>query len=138
VTTSRSIHGDFFDLDAVWSYPKPLQHPHPPLYAATTGIRATREALRWADGWVPAAVSLGDVPSAVAKFREVAQQAGREPADIDITITAWGDPTLEVLESYRECGVARVLVGAGRRGGGDSSTTLPFLDEYASLMAELR
>jgi probable F420-dependent oxidoreductase len=130
-------HGEFYDFDPVWSYPKPHQRPHPPLLAAATGPKATRDCMAWADGWLPGDAALQDVAGALAGVRRAAEDAGRDPATLDLTIMAWGDPTLEVLVTYRELGFNRVVVGGGRRGGSDPQTTLPFLDRYAAMLGEL-
>lgn len=131
-------HGEFYDFDPVWSYPKPHQRPRPPLLAAATGPEATRDCLAWADGWLPGDAAFRDVASALADFRRTAEEAGRDPATLDLTIMAWGDPSLELLATYRDLGFNRVVVGGGRRGGNDPSTTLPFVDRYAAMVDELR
>lgn len=76
--------------------------------------------------------------SALENFRRSAEEAGRDPASLDRTIMAWGNPALEVLSTYRDLGFNRVIVGGGRRGGNDPSTTLPFLDRCATMVDELR
>ena len=43
-------HGEFYDFGPVSSHPKPQQRPRPPLLAAATGPKATRDCLPWADG----------------------------------------------------------------------------------------
>jgi probable F420-dependent oxidoreductase len=131
-------HGEFYDFDRVWSYPKPHQRPRPPLLAAATGPKATRDCAAWADGWLPGDAAFRDVASALADFRRTAEEAGRDPATLDLTIMAWGDPSLEVLATYRDLGFNRVVVGGGRRDGNDPSTTLPFLDRYAAMVEKLR
>ena len=82
-------HGEFYDFDPVWSYPKPHQRPRPPLLAATTGPKATRDCLAWADGWLPGDAAFRNVPKAVADFRRTAEEAGRDPATLDLTIMVW-------------------------------------------------
>ncbi|MGV0644203.1 TIGR03619 family F420-dependent LLM class oxidoreductase [Mycolicibacterium sp. XJ879] len=131
-------HGDFFDFEPVWSYPKPLQSPHPPLLAAATGPKAIRDCVGWADGWLPGDAAFRDVGAALADFRRTAQEAGRDPATLDLTLMAWGDPKLEKLAAYREMGFNRVVLGGGRRNADDPSTTMSFLDRYAAMVAELR
>ena len=131
-------HGEFYDFDPLWLYPKPHQRPRPPLLAAATGPKATRDCLAWADGWLPGDAAFRDVARALTGFRQTAEEAGRDPATLDLTIMAWGDPKLEVLARYRDLGFNRVVVGGGRRGGNDPSTTLPFLDRYAPMVEELR
>jgi probable F420-dependent oxidoreductase len=130
-------HGEFYDFDPVWSYPKPHQRPRPPLLAAATGPKATRECLAWADGWLPGDAVFTDVARALADFRQNAEELGRDHATLDLTIMAWGDPKLDLLAIYRDLGFNRVVLGGGRRGGKDPSTTLPFLDRYAAMIDEL-
>jgi hypothetical protein len=131
-------HGEFYDFDPVWSYPKPRQRPRPPLLAAATGPKATHDCLAWADGWLPSDAAFRNVAGALSDFRRTAEEVGRDPATLDLTILAWGDPPLELLATYRGLGFNRVVVGGGRRYGNDPSTTLSFLDRYAAMLDELR
>ncbi|MGO9382414.1 MAG: TIGR03619 family F420-dependent LLM class oxidoreductase [Mycobacterium sp.] len=130
-------HGEFYDFGPVWSYPKPYQRPRPPLLAAATGPKATRGCLSWADGWLPGDAAFGDVASALAEFRRSAEESGRDPTTLDLTIMAWGDPSLDGLATYRDLGFNRAVVGGGRRDGNDPSTTMSFLDRYAAMVDEL-
>ncbi|WNG87242.1 TIGR03619 family F420-dependent LLM class oxidoreductase [Mycobacterium sp. ITM-2016-00317] len=131
-------HGEFYDFDPVWCHPKPQQQPGPPLLAAATGPRAIGECLSWADGWLPGDAAYRDLPSAVQDFRRRAEEAGRDPAELDLTVMAWGDPSANRLARYRDLGFTRVVIGGGRRDSGDPTTTLPFLDRYAAMATELR
>jgi len=130
-------HGEFYDFDPVWSHPKPQQRPRPPLLAAATGPKAIRECLPWADGWLPGDAAFRDVGAALADFRRVAEESGRDPATLDLTIMAWGQPTLDTLVGYRDLGFNRVVLGGGRRNAHDSSSTWAFLDRYAAMSTEL-
>ncbi|MGV0714768.1 TIGR03619 family F420-dependent LLM class oxidoreductase [Mycolicibacterium sp. XJ662] len=131
-------HGEFFDFEPVWSYPKPVQSPRPPLLAAATGPKAVRDCLGWADGWLPGDAAFRDVAAALADFRRTAHEAGRDPATLDLTLMAWGDPKVEKLAAYRDMGFNRVVLGGGRRNADDPSTTMAFLDRYAAMVDELR
>jgi probable F420-dependent oxidoreductase len=130
------FHGRFFNFDAVWSFPKPLQRPHPPILCGTGGKVGTTHAVDWADEWMPMDVTLGDVAKKIGRFRQAAEAAGR--GDIPITIVAFGDPTPATLHHYRDLGVRRVVLGAARKGWDDPAATLPFIDCYAELIDELR
>jgi probable F420-dependent oxidoreductase len=128
------FHGEFFDFDPVWSFPKPLQRPHPPVLLGTGGPLGTQHALRWADEWMPMDVALGNVPKRVAKFRQIAADAGR---DIPISMLTFGDPTPEALHQYRDLGIVRTIIGGARTAWDDPSTTITYLDRYAPLIPEL-
>lgn len=129
-------HGEFVDFGPVWSDPKPQQPP--PLLAAATGANAIRSCLPWADGWLPGDAAFRDLPAALAEFRRTAAELDRDAAELDLTIMAWGDPSLRRLASYRDLGFTRVVLGGGRRDALDPSTTLAFLDRYADMAGELR
>jgi probable F420-dependent oxidoreductase len=131
------FHGDFYSFDPVWSLPKPLQKPHPPILCGTGGKLGTRHAVAWADGWMPMDVALGDVGKKIALFRGAAESAGRDPETIPITMVTFGDPDLHTLARYRDLGVARAIVGGARQGWEDPATTLPCLDTYAGMIGEL-
>lgn len=127
-------HGRFFDFDPVWSYPKPVQRPGPPVVLGTGGPLGTQHAVRWADEWMPMDIALGDVARKVTKFRAAAAAEGR---DVPISLVAAGNPTAETLHHYRELGVVRVVLGSLRDGWADPASTMPFLDHYAELIPEL-
>lgn len=131
-------HGTYYDFAPVWSHPKPHQRPHPPLLAATTGPKATRDCLTWADGWLPGDAAFQDLGAAVTDYRRAAEDTGRNPATLDTTLMVWGDPKPERLWRYRDLGFNRIVLGGGRRDGRDPSTTLAFLDRYADTAGELR
>jgi probable F420-dependent oxidoreductase len=127
-------HGEYFDFDPLWSFPKPAQRPHPPVLLGTGGRLGTEHAVRWADEWMPMDIALGNVERKLTKFREIAADNGR---DIPISIVAAGDPSADTLRHYRDLGVVRTLVGGGREGWNDGATTMPFVDRYAELIPEL-
>jgi probable F420-dependent oxidoreductase len=129
------FHGEFFDFDPVWAFPKPVQRPHPPVISGSSGPLGTQHAVEWADGWAPMDAGLGHVEKRVRRFRERAAEAGR--GDIPVTLVIFGDPDADVLRAYRELEVARVVIGAARTGWADPSTTFPFLDRHAHLVTDL-
>jgi probable F420-dependent oxidoreductase len=130
-------HGEFYDFEPVWSHPKPQQRPRPPLLAATTGPKATRDCLRWADGWLPGDAAFADLPKALDEFRNTAEDAGRDPAALDLTVMVWREPTRDVLSVYRDLGFNRAVVGGARRDPHDYAATLSFLDRCAELVGDL-
>ena len=128
-------HGRYFDFDPVWSEPKPLQRPHPPVLCGMGGRLGTAHTVAWADSWMPMDVALGDVAKKLGLFRQAAADAGR--STIPVTLVAFGDPNPETLAGYRDLGVERVVLGASRKDWDDPRTTMPFIDRYAELIGDL-
>jgi hypothetical protein len=135
VEDESEFHGEYFSFDKVWSRPKPMQQPHPPIWFGAGGKLGSQHTIAWADGWMPLDVTLGDVPKRVAKFRQLSTDAGRQ--DIPISMVAFGDPSLDTLLMYRDLGIERVIVGSGRDGWEDPSGVPAFIERYANMRDQL-
>ena len=135
VDDESEFHGDYFDFAPVWSRPKPVQTPHPPIWFGAGGKLGSQHTVAWADGWMPLDVTLGDVPRRVAKFRSIATEQGRP--NLPITMVAFGDPSLDTLLAYRDLGIERVVVGSGRDGWEDPSGVPEFIARYAAFVDRL-
>lgn len=131
-----SFDGRWFHVDGAWSYPKPVQRPHPPVYYGASGPMGMRRAVAWADGWYPMDAGLGSVAKRVARFRALVAEAGR--GEVPVTLVVFGDPEPDALRAYAEIGVERAVIGSARTGWDDPSTTYPFMDEFAPMIPELR
>src|SRR5437867_9102409 len=71
-------HGRLLNFDPVWSWPKPVQKPHPPVYVGGWGPQTLQRVVDYGDGWVPiAAFSPRNLPDQFADLAWVAEQAGR-------------------------------------------------------------
>ncbi|MEU4418687.1 LLM class F420-dependent oxidoreductase, partial [Nocardia salmonicida] len=47
------FHGQHVDFDPVYSFPKPLQNPHPPILVGGVGPSAHERVLLYGDSWFP-------------------------------------------------------------------------------------
>ena len=135
VDDESEFHGSYFNFDKVWSRPKPMQNPHPPIWFGAGGKLGSQHTIEWADGWMPLDVTLGDVTKRVNKFRQLSTDAGRQ--DIPISMVAFGDPTLDTLMMYRDLGIERVIVGSGREGWEEPSGVPAFIERYATMRDKL-
>src|SRR5215831_4497174 len=50
---TAEYHGEFVNFDPLWSYPKPLQQPHPPILLGTLFFFQAEDGIRDCDGWIP-------------------------------------------------------------------------------------
>jgi probable F420-dependent oxidoreductase len=102
------FHGRHVDFDPIWSFPKPLQQPSPPILLAGDGPKSGLRAMRHGDGWITnAGVTPHDV--LLERARDVQQRlraAGR-PA---LPITIFSAPyDVTKLRELAEVGVVRVV-----------------------------
>src|SRR5581483_4939886 len=85
-------HGELVDFPAMIARPKPVQQPYPPVIVGGMFPHAARRAIRYGDGWIPhlRRPQYEDVTDYLPQFRQMAQEAGRDPADVAVTV--WGVP----------------------------------------------
>jgi len=48
-----SYHSEFVNFDRIWSYPKPVQRPHPPVLVGGNGPTVLDRVLAFGDAWFP-------------------------------------------------------------------------------------
>jgi probable F420-dependent oxidoreductase len=123
-----SFHGEFVDFDRIWSWPKPAQQPHPPIWVGGTGPRVIDRVLEYGDGWFPNMRDLDELAQRVAELQRRAGEAGRER--IPVTYFGLRDADDAKLEKMAAAGVDRVLLMLPPAGADE---TLPRLERYAAL-----
>lgn len=107
-------HGEFCNFDAVRSFPKPVQKPHPPLIFGGESEPALRRVGEVGDGWWGVNVSPEAAQQHLATIAGFAEAAGRDPASLSYAVSPQiGAPvTLDEVNQYRDAGVDQVIVGA--------------------------
>lgn len=125
-----AFHGEFVNFDPVWSWPKPLQKPHPPILLGGESDLTLKRVVEFCDGWFPR-VGRGafDPLAAVARLHRFAEAAGRDPASLSVTIFG-APPRPQALASYRAAGIQRALIMVPDL---SRDEILRFLDEHAAL-----
>jgi probable F420-dependent oxidoreductase len=126
-----SYDGRHVSFERIWSWPKPLQKPHPPILLGGNGPKVLDRVLALGDEWMPNRV--GDDDGMIARFEELAaraDQAGR--ARIPITVAGlMRDPGR--IERFERAGVHRGffwLPSVGRE------ELVPALQKYAAAAVE--
>jgi len=115
------------------TWPKPVQKPYPPIILGGAFPWAARRAVRYGDGWYPNASS-GDPTQYIPAFREMAQEAGRDPKSLSLRLGGAPDD-LDALKRYRDMGVDAVNVTLMSDKRDD---ILPVLDHWAKYIPQLR
>ncbi|HSD10390.1 MAG TPA: LLM class F420-dependent oxidoreductase [Candidatus Binatia bacterium] len=122
-------HGDLVRFDKIWSWPKPVQKPHPPILLGGHGERAFDRVIRYCDGWMPLTWVDKNIIPEIGQLRERAKRAGRDPSTISVTVFG-AAPDAKELAAFAEAGVARVLFGLPNAG---PDQVVPALDRLAKL-----
>ena len=99
-----SYHGRFVDFDRIWSWPKPVQQPHPPVWVGGMGKRVFDRVLAYGDGWFPNWDT--DIEDRMAELSRRAEEAGR--GRIPVTFFGAAEDRAQ-LERLQAAGVDRVL-----------------------------
>ncbi len=124
-------HGEHVDFDPLWSWPKPVRRPHPPVLVGGNGPGVEDRVLAFGDGWMPQCAPLASVEELAGRatrLRLRAAQAGRERP----SVTLFGVPNDPVLvKRFAEAEVDRCLFPVR---ADDEGELLKQLDEAAALL----
>jgi probable F420-dependent oxidoreductase len=96
-------HGEFVDFDPIYSWPKPVQQPYPPLYLGG-GPAGFKRIARLHAGWLSMTGSAEELSSPLEQLRDVAGH------DVPVIHFHGGEPTAKELEGYRDLRLNHLLV----------------------------
>jgi probable F420-dependent oxidoreductase len=124
-----SYHGRFVDFDAMWSWPKPAQRPHPPVIVGGSGPTVIDRVLAIGDEWMPIRMPDPDaLGRQIAALQGRARDAGRGPVPVTL-FGASRDPA--TIERLAEVGVTRAVLAIRPE---ERDKVLPVLDRDAGLL----
>jgi probable F420-dependent oxidoreductase len=125
--------GEHVRFEPIWSWPKPVQKPHPPILLGGHGPKALERVVRYCDGWFPIGVRAGDLAVEITALRQLARDRGRDPRTISITI--YGAPgDADEVRRLRDLGVDRVVFALP---SAPADKVLPLLDRYAEVARQV-
>ena len=73
------FHGEFVDFDPIWSCPKPVQKPHPPILMGGDTPKARQRVVDFCDGWMPIGIRTQGILDGMKDLAERARAAGKKP-----------------------------------------------------------
>ena len=97
-----SYEGKFVRFGPIWSWPKPMQKPHPPVMIGGNGPRALERVLTYGDEWLPEPED--GLAARMLELRHLSEAAGRE----SVPVTVYGVRVGNV-EVYEEAGAHRCV-----------------------------
>jgi probable F420-dependent oxidoreductase len=123
------FHGEFVDFDPIWSFPKPVRKPHPPILMGGDTPKARQRVVDFCDGWMPIGMRAANIIEGMKDLAERARTAGKKPSDFPVSV--FGAPTdPDTLKQYAEAGVERAIFWVPPEG---RDKALAVLDKYTAL-----
>jgi len=104
-----SYDGEFVRFDGVNAYPRPAQSRLPVVIGGHTAA-AHRRAARSAQGWYGFLLDLDQTADQVAGLRRALAEEGRDPADLEVTVSPSLRLDPETATAYGELGVDRLVL----------------------------
>ena len=124
-----SFEGRFVSFAPLWSWPKPVQSPWPPVLLGGNGPRTLERVVRFADGWMPNAMDPERFAERIDELQRLAADAGRAR----VPVTAFGcRADAAGVARYAEAGVDRCVFWVPATSRDD---TLRVLDVAAGCVA---
>ena len=109
---AASYHGEFTQFDAIWSWPKPVQKPHPPVFLGGKALNAFKRVVEWGDGWMPNHASVEEIRQGRETLNRLAKEAGRDPSTIQVMAFGMSGQyrDREAIKDLEQAGVSRVTI----------------------------
>lgn len=126
-------HGRYVNFDKIWSWPKPVQKPHPPIILGSETKWARQRVVDYGDGWMPIFGMSPDLGESVKDLRDRAEKAGRDPKSISLTMYG-ASADKDIINYLKDLGFDRVVLPLPPE---PAEKNLPRLDKYADIIASL-
>jgi probable F420-dependent oxidoreductase len=124
------FHGDFVSFDPIWSWPKPVQKPGPPVLLGGESGHTLQRVVDFCDGWFPRGRAADKIVPGLEDLRARAAKAGRDMKTISVNVFG-AAPDEAVLDTYRKAGITRAML---RLPSETRDTILPMLDKLTKLI----
>jgi probable F420-dependent oxidoreductase len=101
-----SYSGRYVNFERIWSWPKPVQQPHPPVLVGGNGPRVLDRVLAYGDEWMPNRSTEDELVTRIGELNARAAEAGRKPIPVSVMGMA---PDAARIDKLERAGVHRVL-----------------------------
>lgn len=123
------FHGEYVDFDPIWQWPKPRQHPHPPILVGGDGPGVLKRVIEYGDGWFPLhGRSKEPIAERIKELNDMTAAAGRDA----LPVTLFSGPAQHhVVEEHMQAGVDRYVFSLPSSG---SEQVIPVLDRLTEMI----
>jgi probable F420-dependent oxidoreductase len=127
-----SFQGEHVNFASSWSWPKPIQRPHPPIVlGGAPSALHFRHLVEFCDAWMPIE-GRWPIADEWEKVGQLATDVGRDPASISLGIFG-AKPDIAHINGLQQVGATFVALGLPPL---DRDAALRTLDSYASIVGE--
>jgi probable F420-dependent oxidoreductase len=126
-----TYHGKYVNFDRIWSWPKPIQRPNPPVVVGGNGARTLQRVIEYGDEWGPIIGRGPDLFDRMKELADLAAAAGRAP--VPVTIFSLRSFDAKLVEQYQAAGASRYVFGLP---AAPAETVLPLVARCAELARE--
>ncbi len=126
-----TYHGKYVNFDRIWSWPKPIQRPNPPVVVGGNGARTLQRVIEYGDEWGPIIGRGPDLFDRMKELADLAAAAGRAP--VPVTIFSLRSFDAKLVEQYQAAGASRYVFGLP---AAPAETVLPLVARCAKLARE--
>ena len=126
--TESEYHGKYYDFPPVYSFPRPVQRPHPPIYLGGHAKNVFKRIVDWGDAWMPNRINPQDIEAGKIEIENLSKEVGRDPSEIGITV--YGVPAdANLISDFESAGAERAVLSIESTG---EKEAIAQLEEVAS------
>jgi probable F420-dependent oxidoreductase len=129
-TDESEFHGKFVNFDKMKAFPKPYQHPHPPIIMGGGGGKAIEGAAELCDGWAPWFMEWTKVKEGIVELKKQAVTNGRERNSLEMSLFEESIPDKKTMGEMKTAGIKRIILTIY---GQSREQALPTLDLLAKI-----
>ncbi|MBI11152.1 MAG: LLM class F420-dependent oxidoreductase [Rhodospirillaceae bacterium] len=124
-----SYHGKYIQFERAWSYPKPVQRPHPPILLGVYDSKIGRARVaRRAQGWLPSSYDLERTERSIADVRQRMKANNRDPDQLTTSILYLSEePSEDAVLRALQCGADRLILRVPTK---NEKSVLKFMDRF--------
>jgi probable F420-dependent oxidoreductase len=127
-----SYSGRHVGFERIWSWPKPVQKPHPPVLVGGNAPRVLDRVLAYGDEWMPNRVTDEELTARIGELQARAAEVGRER--IPVTVVGMA-PDAERIDRLGTAGADRVVFWLPQE---SADAVEQGFDRYVAVMEQFR